>query len=592
MTLARGGPGPDRRWIAHVIVWPTLALALIGGGFAAWSVYDDATSVRSDLEAARAAVADLRQAADDRRFDELQPIADRLSSSSGRAVAPTSTPLWRTAESVPVVGENLRAVRVIAEGVDEASRKIVDPAVDLVSTFELQRDPETGGFDLAPLRRATELVATAEVTVSELHERVRSIDADATIGPVSEAVDEFDEMLGTAEETIPQVGGALAGVGAMLAIDGQKDVVLAFLNNAEATALGGGPAAQTLLSVHNGTVDVVRQVSSRDFPTAIPVEVPVGEGATQLYDSIFLDSINLSTSRPDFPTAAQIISANWQRTYGIAPDAVVSLDPIALSRLLEVIGPVALPDGAQLTSDNAVSTLLNQAYFRYPEGVDSDAYFAAVASAVFARVMSADYDVWAMGQALIDSADQGTLMMWSADPTTQALLDGTRLQGVLPTTNEGATVVGVYFRDRSVSKIDYYLHTQATVTTDACAPRAPSYTVEVRLTFDIPDDVRLPDYVDSSLYDFYRTEVFLYGPVGAATTAMEVPEAGLAARTGPSVTDLARPAEKVTIDMVDGQSALVRATFAGAPGTYGDTEVRTTPMINPTAVTLREAPCG
>ena len=181
----------------------------------------------------------------------------------------------------------------------------------------------------------------------------------------------------------------------------QKDVVLAFLNNAEAAALGGGPAAQTLLSVDNGTVNVVRQVSSADFPIAIPVDVPVDESAKQLYDSIFLDNLNAATSRPDFPTAAQIISANWQRTFGITPDEVVSLDPIALSRLLEVTGPVSMPDGEQLTSDNVVSKLLNEAYFRYPEGgAESDAYFAAAASAVFERVMSADYDVWAMSQAV------------------------------------------------------------------------------------------------------------------------------------------------------------------------------------------------
>ena len=79
---------------------------------------------------------------------------------------------------------------------------------------------------------------------------------------------------------------------------------------------------------------------------------------------------------------------------------VVSIDPIALSRLLQVTGPVTLPDGEQLTSENVVSKLLNEAYFRYPEGgAESDAYFATAASAVFERIMSLDYDVFAMAQA-------------------------------------------------------------------------------------------------------------------------------------------------------------------------------------------------
>ena len=116
----------------------------------------------------------------------------------------------------------------------------------------------------------------------------------------------------------------------------------------------------------------------------------------------------------------------------------------------------------------------------------------------------------------------------------------------------------------------------------------------MKLNFDIPGDIAdsLPPYIDSGLYDFYRTEVFLYGPVGASTSSIEVPEPGLNTVTGPSVTDLDRPAEKFTVDMVNGQTAVVRATFAGVPGEYGPTEVRTTPMIKPTKVEMVEATCG
>src|SRR4029453_12617315 len=119
--------------------------------------------------------------------------------------------------------------------------------------------------------------------------------------------------------------------------------------------------------------------------------------------------------------------------FGVTPDVVVSVDPLALGRLLEVTGPVTLPDGEELNSGNVTSKLLNEAYFRFPQGgAESDAYFAAASSAVFERVLSADYDVGEMARAVIDAANRGSLMMWSADPATQALFDGTRLQGTLP----------------------------------------------------------------------------------------------------------------------------------------------------------------
>jgi hypothetical protein len=270
---------------------------------------------------------------------------------------------------------------------------------------------------------------------------------------------------------------------------------------------------------------------------------------------------------------------------------IVSLDPIGLSRLLQVTGPVTLPDGEVLDSGNVVSKLLNEAYFRYPEGgAESDAYFAAAASAIFDRIMSLDYDVFAMVPALVDVANNGSLMMWTNDEATQALFDGTRLQGTLPAGNDGATVLGVYFRDITVSKIDYYLHSEATITTNTCTPDAPTYTVEVRLRFDTPDGVELPRYIYTYQQPAFTTEVFLYGPVGGSTTAIEVLD-GTNVQPGPSVVDLNRPAVKFRAAQLDEEVTAMRATFAGTPGD-GPVEVRTTPMINPTKVTIAEAPCN
>ncbi|MET0853020.1 MAG: hypothetical protein ABWY30_00165, partial [Microterricola sp.] len=102
----------------------------------------------------------------------------------------------------------------------------------------------------------------------------------------------------------------------------------------------------------------------------------------------------------------------------------------------------------------------------------------------------------------------------------------------------------------------------------------------------------LPAFVDSSLYDFYRTEVFLYGPIGGRTTATGIGEIGVDTRLGPMVDDLGRPAVKFITDLRSGQAATVSATFAGSPGDFGPPEVRTTPMINHTTITMVEAACG
>lgn len=580
-----------RRRIFHAVFWPVLALVVIGGGLAAWWLGTSALQVRDDLETARGSVSEFQAAAAERRFDELQPIADELSASASDAVEPTGNPIWRVAEWVPGLGENFRAVRVIAEGVDDVSQQIVQPTVGLVASFGIRRD-EAGALDLQPLRDAAEVAATAQRVVDDLEEDLGSIDTDATIAQVSEAVTELDAALAGADDLIVQANGAMAGVNALLGVDGAKDVVLVFQNNAEANALGGTAAAQTLLRVENGAVAIQRQVSSVDFGGyGEPVPVGLDASTMQLYDPTTVLNINSATSPPDFPTAAKLISAHWERSFQVTPDVIVSLDPIGLSRLLQVTGPVTLPDGEVLDSGNVVSKLLNEAYFRYPEGgAESDAYFAAAAAAIFDRIVSLDYDVFAMVPALVDVANNGSLMMWTDDEATQALFDGTRLQGTLPAGNDGATVLGVYFRDITVSKIDYYLHSEATITTNTCTPEAPTYTVDVRLRFDTPDGVELPRYIYTQQQPAFTTEVFLYGPVGGSATAMEVLD-DTNVQPGPSVVDLGRPAVKFRAAQLDGEVTAMRATFAGTPGD-GPVEVRTTPMINPTKVTIAEAPCS
>ena len=160
---------------------------------------------------------EFQSVAAERRLADLPAIADQLEASAQSAVAPTAQPLWRIGEMVPGVGENFRAVRIIAEGVDDVSTEVVTPASTLLGTFALTARPghrrvrpraaARGDGDRDDGRARSSTNCTTQV---------RSIDTDATIGQVGDAVDQFDEMLTKAEGAIPQVNGALAGVGAML----------------------------------------------------------------------------------------------------------------------------------------------------------------------------------------------------------------------------------------------------------------------------------------------------------------------------------------------------------------------------------------
>ncbi|HEU5222497.1 MAG TPA: DUF4012 domain-containing protein [Candidatus Lumbricidophila sp.] len=577
----------------HAIFWPIAVLVLAAAGAAAFGLYQSATSVKSHLESAEHALTAFKTAATNKQFAQLPGIAATVEHESDAAKAASNTWLWKVGTQVPVLGENLRAVGAVTDSVQQVSHEVVTPAASLLGDFTLARDPATGKFNLDIVRKARTLLGTTERVVGDVQARLAGVNTKATVGQVSQGVDRVRKLVDEASEMVPGLNNALNVVADLIGANGPRNVVLAFLNNAESAPLGGGPAAQALLSVADGKVEITKQVSSGDFDNRDhPVDAPATSDELALYDEILLAHINGSLSIPDFPKSAAILRAWWNRDIGIDPDLVITLDPIGLAKLLKVTGPVKLADGTTITSDNVVLETLNQVYFRYPNGGPaSDAFFGSIAEAIFTRLTNVDYDVWKMADAISQSANGGSLHIWAKDSGIQEQLSKLSAAGIMPTDNAAATSLGIYFRDRSASKIDTYLHTSAKVTTNVCKPDAPTYTIEVTLKFDIPKGLRLPAYVDSGLYDFYRTEVFLYGPVGASLTDKSVQEVAIRA---PSIVknDLGRPVVKFTSDQENGDTVVLRATFTGAPGQYGPTTARVTPMINTSQVTYETAPCG
>ena len=176
-------------------------------------------------------------------------------------------------------------------------------------------------------------------------------------------------------------------------------------------------------------------------------------------------------------------------------------------------------------------------------------------------------------------------------------MDGSRLQGTLPATNDDETAVGVYYRDTSASKIDFYLDTATQTTADRCsAPGSTTFTTSVtlhsRLTEAEAED--LPQYVNSKNFgsEKFRTEVYVYGPVGATLTGAQVDAEGMETIINDGATDLGRPVAPIVADLAPGETTTVTVSFASDSPDLGPLVVRGTPMIHATDVTITDPKCG
>lgn len=541
-------------WLIAAVVLILLLAAACWVGFRA-------LTVKNGLEQSQQLIGELQNGAD------VKETVAKISEHADSAASAASDPVWAMLEWVPLAGENLRGVRLAAQSLDVLVNDVGMPV--------LSADPASGSLIQQVLGVAKAQSARVSQLATEIEEVQKST---ALVGPVRSGVDQVAEVMAAAApavELLPTLLGA----------DGPRHYLLVFQNNAETLALGGSAAAQTLINVDNGTIAMGTQGNSGSYQNGVAVDVPVDQSALDLYSSYLVDHINTSMSRPDWPTAAKIMRAWWQRD--IAPDqidGVISIDPLALQRILIATGPITLVTGDVLSAENAVSLLLNEVYMRWdsykhPELVDG--FFAAAAGAVFTKVASGDFNLKDMAWALSESASQGSVLVWSEDEKITDAIAGERISGILPSDNAEATTVGVYFNNTNGSKIDYY--TQTSIRTEAsCAADSATFTVNAGITLPLTQDQveDLPRYIQSMLYGTtFRDSIMIYGPPGTTVSNVAVNGERVSV-TQQGIDDLGRPVAAFEAWFEAGQQVDVTASFTGA-GEFGPLAVQTNPMIHP-----------
>ncbi|TDX74505.1 uncharacterized protein DUF4012 [Rathayibacter sp. PhB151] len=601
---ASGTPRRSRRglWITLTVLL-VLVIGAVVAAFLAVQTYEKAMTVRAKLTSAIPLVS---QVADQLTgFDTAgaESTAGQIATLTGEARDETDDPVWRVMEIVPFLGPNLSAVRAATEIADDVSGKIVTP---LSSTSLDVLKPVDGKVDIAAITALSDKITVAKGVVDEAQARVEGIDRGALVPQVASALDAFAPQLETATSAMDQVQPITAILPDALGASGPRSYLVLFQNLAEAQALGGGASSVMQLNVDGGAITVGTQQSSQDFRGL--QSVTVDQSALDTFGGNLATTFNVSTSRPDFPTASSIATQFWAQKFPEQKiDGVLAIDPMALQYLLASTGPVTLSDGTELTSENTVSTLLNKVYFRYSDATvadATDAFFSEASATVLGKILGGDMEPSKMLPAVVKAVGESRILAYSTDPDEQALLAPTPIAGVLPTDNDDTSTTGVFFQDASIgSKMDYYLDTAVTQSsTNRCAADGTSFSTQVTLTNTITEKVArtLPKYVAANggnrfpLGDFV-TNVYVYGPPGTTTSQAQAswsdPLGGAASVLEPSE-DLGRPVARVAVQLAPGESTTVTVGFtaADAAATFGEQAVRVTPMINKTEVTLADDP--
>ena len=583
-----------RTLIATGLGLTSLGLVALGCGVL---LTHQASTVRDELKQVVAALPQLRNQLQDGRSTEAIQTFDAMQKQISLARATATGPLWKAGAVVPVVGPNFQAVTEAVVSADDVAARAVGPLLARFDSFDWRAlSPTDGRIDVGQLQDAAPIITASANTVRLSHERLEAIDTERLIPEVADAVNAATTQLGDITGAFETASAAGQLLPPMLGANEPRNYLVLIQNNGEARATGGIPGALAILKVADGRLDLGEQSSAGAIDRFIP-PLEVDPEQVAIYTArlgVQMQNVNLT---PDFPTAAETAKRMWDsRHEGQTVDGVLALDPVVLSRLLDVTGPVELTDPevlrllhgtdlpTALTQENVIPTLLSDVYREIEEPKLQDAYFAAVAGEVFAAFTAGGGDGFGLLNALTSSVEDRRLYLWSSHAGEQNIISSTALAGSVTGSGSGGASFGAYFNDGTGAKMDYYVKRTAQLVKNCQRDGYSRYTVRLTVMNTAPEDAAtsLPDYVTGGgVFNVapgrIRTNNVVYGPAQSLVESATLNGNKVSFGTGKHGQ---RPVGTVTTELGPGESGVLEVTFIHVVQ-ESEPQLRLTPGIQP-----------
>ncbi len=597
----QGSAAPRRRkrrvwpWVVVGIIVLLLVVGAIAGVLAMQFIAE-AKVARSALEKAKSGITALSSQLGQEDQAKLQATADDITANVQLAADTVDGPLWDIAARVPFVGQNVDAVQRVTRAVDVLVVRALPPGMQFMSTVDLDKlTVDGGGINLEPFRQVQGSIPEIAGAFADAEALVAPIDRASLLPEVGEPIGDILDVIQQAAPALEVANKYLPTLLNIAGSGGTKTYLLVFQNNAEIRATGGNPASTMIVTLTDGKLGYADQATSSTFyeaGTQGNEYISLPPETTGLYLPTLTRHNQDYNFTPDFPTTAALFQAIFADTTGAQFDGVISIDPVVLSHMLAVAGPLTLNTGEQLTAENAVKVLLSDSYETYPTGAESDAFFTDTARRVFDHLTASKWDPLKMLDALKQSAKEQRDYLSFTDPAAQALAAEFGVDGALQTDNAARTQIGMYLNDSSVGKLEYHLSSAVTATCDAGA-RTVTTTMTLRngITDNIKSEYTLG--LRNGSYGIPNTtmmlDVLYFAPPGAQITST-TPSRGQVSRWERSGVEKGNTALSKTVFVPKGESVTVSYTVALPQGDLGPLDLRFTPTAHATPVTI-DASC-
>ncbi len=420
-----------RRNVLILIVAVLLAVALFEG-YRAWSAVSHVTNGRAHLRAGQDRMEAVRLDAGEGDLNAAR--ADfRAARADFEAASGTlrRDPFAAIARRLPGVGSQVEAASALAT-IGEQGAEIGEQGVEAIAAFNTVRaDPTATLPELTPrlIENIDPHITRAEDALAAIDGRRADTGSASLLPPLRSAYDELDQRRARLRDMLESYTLARDFAPGFLGFDGPRTYLVLAQNNAEMLPTGGLISVVGTLRLDRGRVEEMEfrdavQMGD-DWMAATDDYVAPPEPLRQYLlkeTSWNLTSANWS---PDFPASAQSAARFFELEGGTPVDGVIAVDVTTLERLLEVTGPVELPEfDVTVTAGNAFDLTEEHTRAPYEPAADRKAFAALLADEVITRVLHPEPGQWSP---LVDTVqrlgDEKDLLLYSFDADQQALIE-------------------------------------------------------------------------------------------------------------------------------------------------------------------------
>ena len=556
--------------IAVVILWAICAAILMLLGIR------DASRAMQDLDRAKSQLS-AQDVVGSTADSALQSARQEFSSASSLFDNPILSP----ALVIPVVGRQVTSVRDLAHAATQVSGIGISALGNLKTV--LNAPHKSGPARIAALDRLTTLA-------NQTYTQLNSIDPGPSGGLLGPLANKYNDFVSQVQQVKSRLENASVVAGSLSEIlKGPSNYLLLVANNAEMRAGSGMFLEAGTLSFSGGHVKLGSLVDTGTITVPKGAVVPTGDFAARWsWLDPTQDWRNLGLT-PNFDETAPLAAQMWRVVEHDQVQGVIAIDVEALKDLLQVTGPVTLPDGTVVSASGVVQLLLHDEYENItdstlPAQAARVSKLGALAHATLDALQNRSLDLKTLATTMSDATAGRHILLWSAaSKDEQAWVSG-GVAGQMKNASMMAAVVS-----RSGTKLDQYLSVSCNLQITPPKGSSKDSTASLAVTLTNSTPTGQSQYI-AGPYPHLGT---VYGEyVGFLSVNLPADAARGFDATGASGKPVAWGADgpvwvlAVPVDIKMGTSQTVTVHFQ-LPGSHGSVIVEPSARIPPESWTFR-----